>query len=174
MDSSGDVWSLGIMLYILLSGAMPFDGKQESKILVSCCINHILILDIIVPISYQAAKYPLPAYLFNNVSDAAKDLISKILVANPYDRYTAMQVLHHPWMQLPITSGPSSKGFPLGQSMDMNDPFNGEKRYEDSSFSDRDPSVLSEFRDGIDSSNVSPKNQRTLSFFDESTTHKDM
>jgi serine/threonine protein kinase len=90
-STAGDVWALGIMLYILLSGAMPFDGKNESRIL--------------------AAKYPLPSYLFSNVSTLAKDLIGKILVANPSDRYTALQVLHHPWMQLPVSApSPSHTG----------------------------------------------------------------
>lgn len=62
-----DYWSIGIILYIMLCGFPPFysDNNKELFDAITSC------------------KYEFPSPNFDNVSDSAKDLISKILVANP-------------------------------------------------------------------------------------------
>ncbi len=50
--------------------------------------------------------YTFPEVRFNTVSGAAKDLITKMLVVNPDQRYSAKDVLEHPWMRLPVFCAP--------------------------------------------------------------------
>ncbi|EGR28784.1 protein kinase domain protein, partial [Ichthyophthirius multifiliis] len=81
-DQSCDIWSAGVILYILLSGVPPFFGDDDSEIL-------------------QAVKkgvftYEIPE--FEGVSKSAKDLISQ-MITKPEKRYKPEQVLNHPWMK---------------------------------------------------------------------------
>lgn len=79
-DISCDIWSCGIILYMLLGGFFPFAGNTNAK-------TQRLILK---------GKLLFPQQ-FNNVSEEAKDLIKKMLC--PVDqRLTAQQVLSHPWI----------------------------------------------------------------------------
>ena len=73
-----DIWSLGVVIYQLLTGQMPFDGKNLDGI-----FNSI-----------RKGKFVLPLYL----SEQARDLISKMIVKNPNDRITAFEALKHPWI----------------------------------------------------------------------------
>ena len=74
-----DVWSCGIIMYVLLSGHFPFFGKTEDEI-----TQKIL-----------SGKFTFNNKYFNNVSDKAKDLIKKCLVYNKSKRITAEQALKH-------------------------------------------------------------------------------
>ena len=74
-----DVWSCGIIMYVLLSGHFPFIGKTEDEI-----TKKIL-----------AGKFTFNNKYFSNVSDKAKDLIKKCLVYNKNKRITAEQALKH-------------------------------------------------------------------------------
>ncbi|KAJ3669185.1 hypothetical protein LUZ60_011135 [Juncus effusus] len=78
-----DIWSIGVMLYILLSGVPPFWAESEHGIFNSILRGHV-----------DFASDPWP-----NISPAAKDLVKKMLNIDPQQRLTAFQVLNHPWIK---------------------------------------------------------------------------
>nr|AHN49725.1 calcium-dependent protein kinase 1 [Hippeastrum hybrid cultivar] len=78
-----DIWSAGIILYILLSGVPPFWAENEKGI-----FDAILQGDI----DFESPPWP-------SISNSAKDLIRKMLTQDPKKRITAAQVLEHPWIK---------------------------------------------------------------------------
>ena len=75
-----DIWSSGIILYLMLCKSFPFNDKNNSKL-----YQKIL-----------SGKFNLPNYLSNE----AKDLISKILKVNPAERIKINEIKKHPWFNL--------------------------------------------------------------------------
>ncbi|KAL1211157.1 Calcium-dependent protein kinase 25 [Cardamine amara subsp. amara] len=78
-----DIWSAGVMIYVLLSGSAPFWGETEEDI-----FNEVL-----------EGELDLSSDPWPKVSESAKDLIRKMLERNPKQRLTAQQVLCHPWIR---------------------------------------------------------------------------
>ncbi|XP_054544856.1 death-associated protein kinase 1 isoform X2 [Talpa occidentalis] len=78
-----DMWSIGVITYILLSGASPFlgDNKQETLANVS------------------AVNYEFEEEYFSNTSALAKDFIRRLLVKDPKKRMTIQDSLQHPWIK---------------------------------------------------------------------------
>jgi calcium-dependent protein kinase len=79
-----DVWSLGIILYLLLAGTVPFgyDAEEENEV-------------------YEAIqKEPLrlEGSVWSKVSGAAKELVVGLLEKDPSKRYTVEEALAHPWV----------------------------------------------------------------------------
>jgi len=90
-DREVDLWSIGVIMYILLCGFPPFfnDGT-----------NVAMLFDQIM-----SGKFDFPDPYWTDISDDAKDLINKLLTVEPKDRPTAEEALKHPW----IKGGGSSK-----------------------------------------------------------------
>lgn len=80
--SKVDMWSLGVILYILLCGYPPFYADSNAQL-------------------YKQIKrsdYSFPAEYWGEVSDLAIDLVKKLLCADEEKRLSAEQVLQHPWL----------------------------------------------------------------------------
>ncbi|KAG6420487.1 hypothetical protein SASPL_117018 [Salvia splendens] len=78
-----DVWSAGVILYILLSGVPPFWAETEKGI-----------FDAILNEEVDFDSQPWPS-----ISNSAKDLVRKMLNKDPRRRITSAQVLEHPWIK---------------------------------------------------------------------------
>ncbi|XP_036412305.1 death-associated protein kinase 2-like [Colossoma macropomum] len=86
LSTASDMWSIGVITYILLSGMSPFQGDSDEETLRN-------IVDM---------KYEFEDQYFSQTSDMAKDFIEKLLVKDPSDRMTAEECLLHPWIK-PLT-----------------------------------------------------------------------
>eukprot|EP01100_Stratorugosa_tubuloviscum_P008637 TRINITY_DN359_c0_g1_i1.p1 TRINITY_DN359_c0_g1~~TRINITY_DN359_c0_g1_i1.p1 ORF type:complete len:346 (+),score=85.84 TRINITY_DN359_c0_g1_i1:35-1072(+) len=82
-DKSVDMWSVGVIIYILLCGYPPFYADNAPALFKK-------IMDV---------KYDFEDPSWEDVSEAAKDLIRNLLVKDPKRRYTAKQCLQDPWAQ---------------------------------------------------------------------------
>ncbi|CDR94798.1 calcium-dependent protein kinase 4, putative [Babesia bigemina] len=81
-DSKCDIWSIGVILYILLCGFPPFNGANESEIIKKV----------------QTGKYTFDLPQWRKVSESAKDLISRMITYNPAKRISANEALEHHWL----------------------------------------------------------------------------
>ncbi|KAF8398003.1 hypothetical protein HHK36_016929 [Tetracentron sinense] len=79
-----DVWSAGVIVYILLSGVPPFWAETEQGI-----FEQVLHGDL----DFSSDPWP-------SISESAKDLVRRMLVRDPRKRLTAHEVLCHPWVQV--------------------------------------------------------------------------
>jgi calcium-dependent protein kinase len=82
-DEKCDLWSCGVILYVMLCGEPPFYGEDDDEI-----YNQILTTEVKF---YQKE--------WENISDDAKDLIKKLLNKNYKNRLSAVEALQHPWIQ---------------------------------------------------------------------------
>jgi len=102
-DKKCDLWSLGIIMYILLCGYPPFSGNCGSQ----CGWNQGEPCNACQELlfhSIQDGHFDFPETEWREISLEAKDLISKLLVKDPRKRLSAEQVLEHPWVKY---GGPS-------------------------------------------------------------------
>ena len=77
-----DMWSVGVLLYILLSGNSPFDNEDERALFQTI----------------KSGEYSMDDILWEHISDDAKDCVEKLLTVNTAMRMTASQALKHPWL----------------------------------------------------------------------------
>lgn len=78
-----DVWALGVLLHVLLSGALPFVGSRDR-----------------LGDSIVRGQLRLEGGEWSLVSGSAKELVRGMLQTDPNHRYTIHQVLSHPWIKV--------------------------------------------------------------------------
>ena len=83
-DFKCDIWSCGVIFFIMLSGFPPFNGRNDEEIL-----ENVI-----------KGKYRMSHKKFINISKSAKDLIKKMLTYSPKSRPTAEECLKHPFFSL--------------------------------------------------------------------------
>eukprot|EP01101_Sappina_pedata_P012037 TRINITY_DN81_c1_g1_i1.p1 TRINITY_DN81_c1_g1~~TRINITY_DN81_c1_g1_i1.p1 ORF type:complete len:317 (-),score=143.89 TRINITY_DN81_c1_g1_i1:122-1018(-) len=88
-DKEVDLWSIGVITYILLCGFPPFYDE---------CLNNLFE-------EIMEARYEFPEEYWGHISEEAKDFVARLLLVNPEQRMTASQALEHPW----IVNGGKSK-----------------------------------------------------------------
>jgi len=93
-----DLWSLGVILYILLCGFPPFYHESTAALYKQI----------------KKGEYDFPDPYWTDISDSAKNLVQCLLTVDPKKRYTAKQVLSHPWIA--GSAGVSNKAFGAGHA----------------------------------------------------------
>eukprot|EP01132_Coremiostelium_polycephalum_P005186 gene5186-6454_t len=82
-----DAWSLGAILYIILSGTPPFEDDTDQIQSTPKLFEQIV-----------SGNYSFPPETWSSISKAAADLVQKLLTVDPNKRYTVEQALNHPWI----------------------------------------------------------------------------
>ncbi|CAH1250543.1 serine/threonine-protein kinase 33-like isoform X5 [Branchiostoma lanceolatum] len=77
-----DVWSIGVIMYMLLAGHPPFFAKEEEKL-----------YDLI-----KKGELDFSEPVWEDISEDAKSILSSMLRVDPAHRLTASQILDHPWV----------------------------------------------------------------------------
>lgn len=78
-----DLWSAGVLLYILLSGYIPFNGESATEVYEAILDGH----------------YSMKQKEWKKVSEDGKDLLSKLLTKDYKKRISASDALNHPWFK---------------------------------------------------------------------------
>ena len=93
-----DMWAVGVLAYVLLSGLSPFAGEDDVETLKNV----------------KACDWSFDQEAFKNVSEEGKDFISRLLTKNKQKRMTAHECCEHPWLkkdnsELPTVPIPNKK-----------------------------------------------------------------
>ena len=80
-DEKCDIWSCGVLMYMMLCGLPPFDGNSRKEVMAKII----------------KGKFAFKSKIWNLISAEAKDLISMMLTLDPQKRPSCRQVLSHPW-----------------------------------------------------------------------------
>ena len=79
-----DIWSLGVIFYILISGMLPFEYDKDVNLLIE---------------KIKIGEYSMEHKKWDTVTEDAKDLISHMMCVDYSERYTAAQCFEHNWFQ---------------------------------------------------------------------------
>ena len=77
-----DIWSAGVIIFILLGGYTPFQGENDAQLFESI----------------RAGGFHFDEGYWEHISDEAKDFVSRMLTLDPEERPSASQLLHHHWL----------------------------------------------------------------------------
>jgi len=79
-----DLWSCGVIMYILLSGEPPFNDPRAD--------NEAIMKKV------ETGKYDIEHGVWKSITGEAKELIQRLLTYDPSDRISAEEALNHPWI----------------------------------------------------------------------------
>ena len=80
---SSDCWSMGVIIFMLLSAQIPFYAKRSKN----------------VATQIMRGKFDMSGDVWDNISHGAKHLVANLLLVDPTKRYTAQQALEHIWIR---------------------------------------------------------------------------
>lgn len=83
-DQASDMWSVGCIIFLLLSGNLPFMGRSQKEL-----FRKIV-----------AGKFEFEPKDWEGISDDAKDLVRRLLVLDPDERMSASEAVRHPWLKM--------------------------------------------------------------------------
>ncbi len=83
-STSMDVWSIGVLLYMMVSGELPFESDDDKELVNS--------------IKHASFEFHVRNPVWEGKNEKVKNLIGELLVANPSGRPTAKDVLKNPWL----------------------------------------------------------------------------
>lgn len=108
--TQADMWSLGVIAYVLLGGYPPFNEEDPARLFKAI----------------RRGEYEFHEEYWGHVSQEAKGLISKLLIVDPRERLTAERALRDPWIGL---SGEELEGKDLGTNLEMFRAFNAKRKF---------------------------------------------
>jgi serine/threonine protein kinase len=100
-SNSCDMWSLGVIAYMLLSGTPPFFGPT----------------DILIKQRIIKGRYSFPAQTFRDVSDEAKNFIKSLICFDSSKRFTAAAAAESTWLSHNHSALTSTNGAPVSRSL---------------------------------------------------------
>jgi len=101
--AKADIWSLGVLMYTLVSGYLPFQGQTSAEVFRKI----------------KDAEFHFNHVEFDSVSRECKDLIAKLLVVNSKKRLTGKEALGHDWFKKVLNKSDTDKKISVPISDDV-------------------------------------------------------
>jgi len=105
-----DIWSIGVLTYILLGGYPPFYDDDQQQLYRKI----------------KAGQFEFHAEYWENISSEAQDMIKRMLTVNPLDRISAKAALGHPWLTV---DGKGLAGHSLAKNLREFTKYNARRKF---------------------------------------------